>query len=113
MALRDAVFQATVGGASGYKVFLSTSTTSMSSTSKLLYETTPEIKAAQSVLLLMICFLFFYWTDCLICLYLTFSFESNSIIVYIQEFLTLGYAILSPFVLIHRDGHLSEYCHAQ
>jgi vomeronasal1 receptor len=61
----------------------------------------------------MICFLFFYWTDCLICLYLTFSFESNSIIVYIQEFLTLGYAILSPFVLIHRDGHLSEYCHAQ
>jgi hypothetical protein len=27
--------------------------------------------------------------------------------------LTLGYAILSPFVLIHRDGHLSEYCHAQ
>jgi vomeronasal1 receptor len=107
MALRDAVFQATVGGASGYKVFLSTSTTSMSSTSKLLYETTPEIKAAQSVLLLMIFFLFFYWTNCFISLYLTFStFENYFITVNIQEFLTLGYVILSPFLQIHRDGHL-------
>ncbi|VFV25805.1 Hypothetical predicted protein [Lynx pardinus] len=38
----------------------------------------------------MLCFLLFDWTD----------------LLNIQEFRTLGYAILSPFVLIHRDGHL-------
>jgi hypothetical protein len=34
--------------------------------------------------------------------------------VSVQEFLTIGYAIVSPSVLIHRDGHLVEcYCAQQ
>jgi hypothetical protein len=30
-----------------------------------------------------------------------------------REFLALGYATFSPFVLIHRNGLLVKCCHAQ
>ncbi|MBZ3881043.1 Vomeronasal type-1 receptor 4 [Sciurus carolinensis] len=116
MVLRDAVLQGVMGWASGYMVFLlhkHHQHVLYLQTSKLLYRTPPEMKAAQSVLLLMLCFLFFYCTDCFISLRSFLSLLKNSISVSAQECLTLGYAILSPFVLIHRDGHLAECCHAQ
>ncbi|XP_025721492.2 putative vomeronasal receptor-like protein 4, partial [Callorhinus ursinus] len=75
---------------------------------KVLYHKRPEIRAAHSVLLLMLCFLFSYWTDCIILLSLNSSLENNSFILIVREFLILGYAILSPFVLIHRDRHVAE-----
>ncbi|XP_042539918.1 putative vomeronasal receptor-like protein 4 [Dipodomys spectabilis] len=109
MVLRDVLFQGIMVATSGYMVFFlhkHHQRVLYLQNAKLLY-TTPEIKAAKSVLLLMLCFLFFYWTDCFISLYLIFSLENYSITVYIQEFLTIGYAIFSPYVLIHRDGHLS------
>lgn len=37
---------------------------------KILYTAPPEIKAAQSILLLMLCFLVFYWVDCLLSLFI-------------------------------------------
>ncbi|MBZ3888708.1 Vomeronasal type-1 receptor 4 [Sciurus carolinensis] len=116
MVQRDAVLQGVMGWASGYMVFLlhkHHQHVLYLQTSKLLYRTPPEMKAAQSILLLMLCFLFFYCTDCFISLRSFLSLLKNSISVSAQEFLTLGYAILSPFVLIHRDGHLAECCHAQ
>ncbi|XP_013211016.2 vomeronasal type-1 receptor 4-like [Microtus ochrogaster] len=67
MVLRDAVFQGAMGGASGYMVFLlhkHHQHVLHLENSKLLYRTPPELRAAQSVLLLMLCFVFFYWTDC-------------------------------------------------
>jgi vomeronasal1 receptor len=67
MVLRDAVFQGAMGGASGYMVFLlhkHHQHVLYLQNSKLLYRTPPELRAAQSVLLLMLCFVFFYWTDC-------------------------------------------------
>ncbi|XP_035292641.1 putative vomeronasal receptor-like protein 4 [Cricetulus griseus] len=116
MVLRDAVFQSAMGGASGYMVLLlhkHHQHVLYLQNSKLLYRTPPELRAAQSVLLLMLCFLFFYLADCAVSLYLSFSLKNDSLTMHLQQFLTLGYAILSPFILIHRDGHLAECWHAQ
>ncbi|XP_055452958.1 vomeronasal type-1 receptor 4-like [Psammomys obesus] len=116
MVLRDAVFQGAMGGASGYMVFLLHKHhlhVLYLQNSKLLYRTPPELRAAQSVLLLMLCFLFFYWTDCVVSLYLSSSLKNESLTMHFQEFLTLGYSVLSPFMLIHRDGHLTECCQVQ
>ncbi|XP_048205265.1 putative vomeronasal receptor-like protein 4 [Perognathus longimembris pacificus] len=110
MAVRDALSQSVMAVSSGYMIFLLRKHHQhvlYFRNSKFLYKTPAEMKAAHSVLLLMLCFLCFYWTDCLISLYLAISLQSNSILIIIQEFLTLGYAILSPFVLIHRAGHLA------
>ncbi|XP_034366514.1 vomeronasal type-1 receptor 4-like [Arvicanthis niloticus] len=109
MVLRDAVFQGAMGGASGYMIFLlhkHHQHVLYLQNSKLLYRTPPELRAAQSVLLLLLCFVFFYWTDCTFSLILSISLVENSFIINIQEFLTLVYASFSPLVLIHRDGLL-------
>ncbi|XP_021482082.1 vomeronasal type-1 receptor 46-like [Meriones unguiculatus] len=116
MVLRDAVFQGAMGGASGYMVFLlhkHHQHVLYIQNSKLLYRTPPELRAAQSVLLLMLCFLFFYWTDCVVSLYLSSSLKNDSLTIQFQEFLVIGYAVFSPFLLIHRDVHLTKCCHAK
>uniref|UniRef100_A0A8C8UDA1 Vomeronasal type-1 receptor n=1 Tax=Peromyscus maniculatus bairdii TaxID=230844 RepID=A0A8C8UDA1_PERMB len=116
MVLRDAVFQGAMGGASGYMVSLlhkHHQHVLYLQKAKLLYRTPPELRAAQSVLLLMLCFVFFYWTDCAFSLVLSFYLVDNSLIINIQEFMTLGYATFSPLVLIHRDELLPECWHAQ
>ncbi|XP_051024514.1 vomeronasal type-1 receptor 3-like [Acomys russatus] len=99
MVLRDAVFQGAMGGASGYMVFLlhkHHQHVLYLQNSKLLYRTLPELRAAQSVLLLMLCFVFFYWTDCALSLLLSLSLGNNSLMINIQEFLTLGYESSAP-----------------
>nr|XP_048284093.1 vomeronasal type-1 receptor 4-like [Myodes glareolus] len=111
MVLRDAVFQGAMGGASGYMVLLlhkHHQHVLYLQNSKCLYRTPPELRAAQSVLLLMICFVFFYWTDCVVSLFLSLSLVDNSLMVNIQVFMTLGYATFSPLVLVHRNGLLPE-----
>ncbi|XP_012981141.3 vomeronasal type-1 receptor 4-like [Mesocricetus auratus] len=116
MVLRDAVFQGAMGGASGYMVLLlhkHHQHVLYLQNSKLLCRTPPELRAAQSVLLLMLSFVFFYWTDCAFSLLLSLSLGYNSLMINIQEFMTLGYATFSPLVLIHRDGLLDECWHAQ
>ncbi|XP_004628526.1 vomeronasal type-1 receptor 4-like [Octodon degus] len=115
MAFRDAVSQGVMCGASGYMVLLlhqHHQRVLQLRSSKVLCKTPAEVKAAQSVLLLMLCFLLFYWADCVFNLLLNFFLENNLILNF-KEFLTLGYAILSPFVLIHRDGHVAECCSSQ
>uniref|UniRef100_A0A8C6G8C4 Vomeronasal type-1 receptor n=1 Tax=Mus spicilegus TaxID=10103 RepID=A0A8C6G8C4_MUSSI len=116
MVLRDAVFQGAMGGASGYMVFLlhkHHQHVLYLQNSKLLYRTPPELRAAQSVLLLMLCFVFFYWADCAFSLILSLCSRDKTMMVNTQEFLALGYATFSPFVLIHRDGLLVDCRHAQ
>ncbi|XP_041488821.1 vomeronasal type-1 receptor 4-like [Microtus oregoni] len=116
MVLRDAVFQGAMGGASGYMVLLlhkHHQHVLHLQNSKLLYRTPPELRAAQSVLLLMLCFVFFYWADCAISLFLSLFLAKKPLMVNIQEFITLGYATFSPVVLIHREGLLPECWHAQ
>ncbi|XP_042539907.1 vomeronasal type-1 receptor 4-like [Dipodomys spectabilis] len=110
MAMHSAMFQGVMGGASGYMVFLlyKHHQRVLYLQSTHLHKSLPEMKAAKSVLLLMFCFLFFNW------IYLLFSFFSNSFIqdnsmmLNVQEFLTISYAFLSPFVLIHREGNLDS-----
>ncbi|EDL32589.1 vomeronasal 1 receptor 210 [Mus musculus] len=116
MVLRDAVFQGAMGGASGYMVFLlhkHHQQVLYLLNSKLLYRTPPELRAAQSVLLLMLCFVFFYWADCAFSLIISISSRDNNLMLNTREFLALGYATFSPFVLIHRDGLLVKFWHAQ
>nr|XP_048284076.1 vomeronasal type-1 receptor 4-like [Myodes glareolus] len=116
MVLRDAVFQGAMGAASGYMVLLlhkHHQHVLYLQNSKFLYRTPPELRAAQSILLLMLCFVFFYWSDCAVSLFLSLFLANNPLMVNIQDFLTLGYATFSPFVLIHRDGLLDECRHAQ
>ncbi|XP_051024442.1 vomeronasal type-1 receptor 4-like [Acomys russatus] len=116
MVLRDAVFQGAMGGASGYMVFLlhkHHQHVLYLQNSKLLYRTPPELRAAQSVLLLMLCFVFFYWSDCAFSLFLSLSSRDNTLMVNTLDFLSLGYATFSPLVLIHRDGFFLKYWHAQ
>ncbi|XP_049998603.1 vomeronasal type-1 receptor 4-like [Alexandromys fortis] len=106
MVLRDAVFQGAMGGASGYIVLLlhkHHQHVLYLQNSKLLYRTPPELRAAQSVLLLMLCFVFFYWADCAFSLFLSLSLAEKYLMPNVQNFLALGYATFSPFVLIHRD----------
>ena len=115
MVLRDALFQVAMGGASGYMVFLLHKHhhhVLYLQNSKFLYRTPPELRAAQSVLLLMLCFVFFYWTDCAFSLIINISSKDNTLMINTREFLTLCYPTLSPFVLIHRDGLLSKFWHA-
>ncbi|XP_027624364.1 uncharacterized protein LOC102476904 [Tupaia chinensis] len=78
---------------------------------KCICTTPPEIKAAQSILLLLLCFLFFYWTDSIITLCVNYSLKNNFILLNFQELLILGHAILSPFVMIYRDRRLAKCCH--
>ncbi|XP_031214953.1 vomeronasal type-1 receptor 4-like [Mastomys coucha] len=109
MVLRDAVFQGAMGGSSGYMVFLlhkHHQHVLYLQNSKLLYRTPPELRAAQSVLLLMLCFVFFYWTECAFSLIINLSSRDKSWMVNSREFMTLGYATFSSLVLIHRDGLL-------
>ncbi|KAG3288534.1 hypothetical protein H1C71_024566, partial [Ictidomys tridecemlineatus] len=98
MVLGDAVFQGVLGVTSSYMVFLL-----HKHHQHVLHLQTSKL-AAQSILLLVLCFLFFYWTDYFMSLYSTVSLENYSMALDVQNFLTLGFAILSPFVLIHRDG---------
>ncbi|XP_010621031.1 putative vomeronasal receptor-like protein 4 [Fukomys damarensis] len=104
MGLRDTVFLGVMGGASGYMVFLlhTHHQRVLYLQNNKVYKIPPELKAVQSVLLLMLSFHFFYWTDCAISLYIIASSEKDFLAVNVHEFLGPAYAIVSPFVLIHR-----------
>ncbi|XP_052585441.1 putative vomeronasal receptor-like protein 4 [Peromyscus californicus insignis] len=105
MAVRDLIFQSLMGWSSGHisfylykhhkQVLYLHSCRSVNSFS-------PEIKAAQSVLILMACFLVFYWADFIFSFYTGSMVTHNSIILNIKTCLVLGYAVLSPFVLMSR-----------
>ncbi|XP_021515313.1 vomeronasal type-1 receptor 4-like [Meriones unguiculatus] len=117
MVLRDAVFQGAMGGASGSIIFLlhkHHQNVLYLQNSKELCRTPPELRAAQSVLLLMLCFVFFYWTDCALSLFLSLSSGNNTLMANtVREILTLGYSTFSPLVLIHRNRLLVECWHGR
>ncbi|XP_008691317.1 putative vomeronasal receptor-like protein 4 [Ursus maritimus] len=111
MALRDFLFLGLMGWTSVYMVLILHKHHKHArylQKPKVLYHIPPEIRAAHSVLLLMLCFLFFYWADCIISLCVNSSLDSTSFVLMIREFLAVGYAILSPFMLMHRDRHVAE-----
>ncbi|XP_040851273.1 putative vomeronasal receptor-like protein 4 [Ochotona curzoniae] len=109
MTLRDLTFQSLMGWSSGYMalyLYKHHRRVLYLQSSRFAKYPSPEIRATWSILILMACFLLFYWADFIFSFYLgsicieAFSFSN------IQMFLGLGYASLSPFVLISRDSNL-------
>nr|XP_044988765.1 putative vomeronasal receptor-like protein 4 [Jaculus jaculus] len=113
MTLRDVIFQSLMGWSSAslalhlYKHHKRVSY--LHSSSKCVNNSSPEIRATQSTLILMACFLFSYWVDFILSLYTGFTVTQDSITFIIKGFLELGYAVLSSFVLLSRDVHVAKY----
>ncbi|XP_004694882.2 PREDICTED: uncharacterized protein LOC101631167 [Condylura cristata] len=106
MAVRDIVFQGLMGWSSVYMVFRLCQHRKRVlhlHTSRLPGNASPETRAAQSILMLMACFLFFYWADFLFSFYIGTFWSNNYTVLFIKIYLTSGYASLSPFVLLSRD----------
>ncbi|XP_034366732.1 putative vomeronasal receptor-like protein 4 [Arvicanthis niloticus] len=106
MAVRDLIFQSLMGWSSGYisfQLYKHHKHVLYLHSCRFIKSFSPEIKAAQSVVILMSCFLFFYWGDFIFSFYTGSMVTHDSIILNIKTYLVLGYAVLSPFVLMSRD----------
>ncbi|XP_021071580.1 putative vomeronasal receptor-like protein 4 [Mus pahari] len=106
MAVRDLVFQSLMGWSSGYisfRLYKHHKRVLYLHSCRFVNSFSPEIRAAQSVVILMSCFLFFYWADFTFSLYTGYMVSHDSIILNIKTCLVLGYAVLSPFILMNRD----------
>ncbi|KAM4834950.1 putative vomeronasal receptor-like protein 4 [Thomomys bottae] len=106
MALRDVIFQSLMGWSSGYIAFYlykHHKRVLYLHSSKYVNNSSPEIRATLSTLILMACFLVFYWADFMFSFYMGSTLRNDLIMLNIKTFLGLGYAVFSPFVLISRD----------
>ncbi|XP_055462704.1 putative vomeronasal receptor-like protein 4 [Psammomys obesus] len=115
MTLRDAIFQSLMGWSSGsmaLHLYKHHKRVLYLYSSRLANNSPPEIRATWSVLILMTCFLFFYWVYFILSFYTGFTVTHDSISLNIKTFLELGYASFSPYVLISRDVRVPNVLHA-
>ncbi|XP_021515318.1 putative vomeronasal receptor-like protein 4 [Meriones unguiculatus] len=115
MTLRDVIFQSLMGWSSGsmaLHLYQHHKRVLYLYSSRLANNSPPEIRATWSVLVLMICFLFFYWLDFILSFYTGFTVTHDSILLNIKTFLELGYASFSPYILISRDIRVPNVLHA-
>ncbi|XP_004599770.2 putative vomeronasal receptor-like protein 4 [Ochotona princeps] len=111
MALRDLTFQSLMGWSSGYMAFYlykHHKRVLYLQSSRCAKYPSPEIRATQSILILMTCFLLSYWADFIFSFYKGITRSEESSALSIKAFLELGYATLCPFVLISRDIHFTS-----
>ncbi|NP_001160787.1 vomeronasal 1 receptor oryCunV1R1630 [Oryctolagus cuniculus] len=111
MALRDLTFQSVMGWSSGHialRLYKHHKRVLYLQSSRTAKHPSPEVRATQSTLILMTCFLFSYWTDFIFSLYTGSTFTGIFTISNIKILLELSYASLSPFVLTSRDVHVSK-----
>ncbi|XP_012890635.1 PREDICTED: putative vomeronasal receptor-like protein 4 [Dipodomys ordii] len=111
MTLRDVIFQSLMGWSSGYMAFYlykHHKRVLYLHSSRFTNNSSPEIRATLSTLVLMTCFLVFYWADFMFSLYTGSTLRSDFLTQNIKTFLELGYAVLSPLVLISRDVHITK-----
>ncbi|XP_028735788.1 putative vomeronasal receptor-like protein 4 [Peromyscus leucopus] len=116
MTLRDVTFQSLMGWSSGsmaLRLYKHQKRVLYLHSSRLENNSSPEIRATWSVLILMSCFLFFYWVDFILSFHTGFTVTHDSLSLNIKTFLELGYAGLSPYVLISRDIRVPNVLHAQ
>ncbi|XP_034366687.1 putative vomeronasal receptor-like protein 4 [Arvicanthis niloticus] len=116
MTLRDVIFQSLMGWSSGsmaLHLYKHHKRVLYLYSSRFANNSPPEIRATWSVLILMTCFLFFYWVDFILSFYTGFSVTHDSILLNMKTFLELGYASFSPYVLISRDVRVPNVLHAQ
>ncbi|XP_049989957.1 putative vomeronasal receptor-like protein 4 [Alexandromys fortis] len=114
MALRDVIFQSVMGWSSGsmaLRLYEHHKRVLYLHSSRCAHNSPPEIRATWSVLILMTCFLFFYWVDFILSLYTGFTVTHDSLLLNIKTFLELGYAGFSPYVLISRYIHARNALH--
>nr|XP_036881555.1 vomeronasal type-1 receptor 4-like [Manis javanica] len=69
----------------------------------------PEAKATQTVLLLAISFIFFYFTNSILTIYNVF-FHSHLWLMHLTTFLAACYPTLSPLILLLRDPQAPGFC---
>ncbi|XP_069879412.1 putative vomeronasal receptor-like protein 4 [Dipodomys merriami] len=106
MALRDVIFQSLMGWSSGYMAFHLYNHHKQVlylHSSRVTHNSSPEIRATISTLILMACFLVFYWADFMFSFYMGSTLRNHFIVINIKIFLAHGYAVFSPLVLIGRD----------
>ncbi|XP_010621341.1 LOW QUALITY PROTEIN: putative vomeronasal receptor-like protein 4 [Fukomys damarensis] len=111
MALRDVIFQSLMGWSSGhmaFRLYEHHKHVLYLHSSRLAKNSSPEIRAMLSTLILMTCFLFFFWTGFIFSLYIGSTVMNEITLLYIKLFLELGYASLSPFVLMSRDVRVTK-----
>ncbi|XP_036043248.1 putative vomeronasal receptor-like protein 4 [Onychomys torridus] len=114
MTLRDVIFQSLMGWSSGsmaLRLYKHHKQVLYLHSSRLENNSPPEIRATWSVLILMSCFLFFYWVDFILSFHTGFTVAHNSLSLNIKTFLELGYAGFSPYVLISRDVRVPNVLH--
>ncbi|XP_051024973.1 putative vomeronasal receptor-like protein 4 [Acomys russatus] len=114
MTLRDAIFQSLMGWSSGsmaLHLYKHHQRVLYLHSSRFANISPPEIRATWSVLILMACFLFFYWVDFILSFYTGFTVSHDSILLNIKTFLELGYASFSPYVLISRGVRVPNVLH--
>nr|XP_012807216.2 putative vomeronasal receptor-like protein 4 [Jaculus jaculus] len=112
MSIRDVVFQSLMGWSSvsmALHLYKHHKHVFYLRTSKRINNSSPEIRATLSTLILMTCFLFFYWVDFIFSLYTVSTMTQDSMTFISKSFLELGYAIFSSFVLVSRDVHVAKY----
>ncbi|XP_040851264.1 putative vomeronasal receptor-like protein 4 [Ochotona curzoniae] len=110
MALRDLTFQSLMSWSSLYMalyLYKHHKRVLYLQSSRCAKYPSPEIRATQSTLILMTCFLFFYWTDFIFSLYTGITLPEESTTLHAKIFLEVGYCSLSPFVLISRGIHIT------
>ncbi|XP_012786679.3 putative vomeronasal receptor-like protein 4 [Ochotona princeps] len=110
MALRDLMFQTLMGCSSGYMalyLYKHHKRVLYLQSSRFAKYPSPEIRATQSTLILMACFLFFYWTDFILSFYTGITLSEESTTLHAKIFLEVGYCSLSPFVLLSRNIHIT------
>ncbi|XP_057643354.1 putative vomeronasal receptor-like protein 4 [Chionomys nivalis] len=115
MTLRDVIFQSLMGWSSGsmaLRLYEHHRRVLYLHSSRCAHNSPPEIRATWSVLILMTCFLFFYWVDFILSLYTGFTGAHDSILLNIKAVLEFGYASFSPYVIISRDIRAPNVLHA-
>ena len=95
-----------------HHVFLTSQVGSLPSQHHVCKHLPSKIRATWSILILMACFLFFYWVDFILSFYTGFTVTHDSISLNIKTFLELGYADFSPYVLISRNVRVPNTLHA-
>ncbi|XP_008830126.1 putative vomeronasal receptor-like protein 4 [Nannospalax galili] len=111
MTIRDAIFQTLMGWSSGsmaLHLYKHHKRVLYLHSSRFANKSSPEIRAAQSTLILMACFLCFYWADFIFSFYMGSTLTYDSSTLNIKILLELGYASTSPFILISRGIHAAK-----
>nr|XP_004670947.1 putative vomeronasal receptor-like protein 4 [Jaculus jaculus] len=112
MALRDVIFQSLMGWSSvsmALHLYKHHKRVLYLHSSKCVNNSSPEIRATQSTLILMAMFLFFYLVDFSFSFFIGYTVTQDSTTFIMKGFLELGYAILSSFVLLSKDVLVSKY----